>query len=49
MRHISLNNIFRDIKILLSSDIEDKSKVMFTRQIQERIEKIRQGIDPDNT
>nr|MBC8444445.1 UPF0182 family protein [Candidatus Woesearchaeota archaeon] len=31
---------FGDIKILLSSDINDESKIMFTRNIQQRISKI---------
>jgi len=31
---------FKDVKILLSSDIDDESKIMFHRKIQERISKI---------
>ncbi|MBL7054926.1 UPF0182 family protein [Candidatus Woesearchaeota archaeon] len=40
---------FADIKILLSSDISKESKIMFTRQIAERISKITPfiGLDED--
>lgn len=40
---------FRDIKILLSSDISTESKIMFTRHIAERISKVTPfiGLDED--
>ncbi len=38
---------FKDIKLLLSSDIEPESKIMFSRQVQKRIKKITPFLELD--